>query len=242
MKVDTGFLIGVDLGQARDYTALAIAQRFEERVYYDATGDRVSSAYVEEHRTSRHARGFRLQTSTAYDLVHLERLPLGTPYPDIVRTLRDLLARPQLQAPAGGDRNPPALVVDATGVGRPVVDALRSEGLSPVAITIVGGDAVTSGGGTLRVPKRDLVGLLSVQLQNGTLRIAEALPHARTLTDELLRFKVKIDPVTTHDSYGAWRDGEHDDLVLAVAIACWWGERRPRPARPEDFTAARAHA
>jgi hypothetical protein len=37
-------------------------------------------------------------------------------------------------------------------------------------------------------------------------------------------------------SYEAWREGDHDDLVLAVAMACWCGERylrketsRPRP-------------
>jgi hypothetical protein len=23
------------------------------------------------------------------------------------------------------------------------------------------------------------------------------------------------------ESYGAWREGTHDDLVLAVALACW---------------------
>lgn len=28
-----------------------------------------------------------------------------------------------------------------------------------------------------------------------------------------------------HVSYAAWREQEHDDLVLAVALACWWGER-----------------
>jgi len=26
---------------------------------------------------------------------------------------------------------------------------------------------------------------------------------------------------TGHEQYGSWRDGEHDDLVLAVAMACW---------------------
>ena len=35
-----------------------------------------------------------------------------------------------------------------------------------------------------------------------------------------------IDPRTTHDSYAAWREQAHDDLVLAVALACWWGEYR----------------
>jgi len=25
------------------------------------------------------------------------------------------------------------------------------------------------------------------------------------------------------EEYGAWRAGEHDDLVVAVALACWGG-------------------
>ena len=32
---------------------------------------------------------------------------------------------------------------------------------------------------------------------------------------------MKIDPLTAHDSYGYAREGIHDDLVLAVALACW---------------------
>jgi hypothetical protein len=39
-----------------------------------------------------------------------------------------------------------------------------------------------------------------------------------------LNFRVKIDPLTAHDSYGAWREGQHDDLVLAVALAVWFAE------------------
>ena len=38
---------------------------------------------------------------------------------------------------------------------------------------------------------------------------------------ELLGFRVKIDPTTAHDSYAAWREGAHDDLVLALALAVW---------------------
>jgi hypothetical protein len=30
---------------------------------------------------------------------------------------------------------------------------------------------------------------------------------------------------TAHDSYVAWREGAHDDLVPAVAMACWYRER-----------------
>jgi hypothetical protein len=34
---------------------------------------------------------------------------------------------------------------------------------------------------------------------------------------------VKITP-TANEAFGAWREGAHDDLVLAVAIAAWEGE------------------
>jgi hypothetical protein len=59
------------------------------------------------------------------------------------------------------------------------------------------------------------------------------------LVKELLNFRVKINISTAHDSYEAWREGDHDDLVLSVALACWAGERYlnrgkvrvvPRPA------------
>ncbi len=59
---------------------------------------------------------------------------------------------------------------------------------------------------------------------------------AATLTRELLAFQVKISAETAHDSYGAWREGAHDDLVLAVALALWAGERQEVRGRP--FSAA----
>ena len=46
------------------------------------------------------------------------------------------------------------------------------------------------------------------------------------LKKELLNFRVKINISTSHDSYEAWREGDHDDLVLAVALACWRARKR----------------
>jgi hypothetical protein len=40
----------------------------------------------------------------------------------------------------------------------------------------------------------------------------------------LLHFRAKIDSLTAHSSYGAWKEGQHDDLVLAVALAVWFAE------------------
>jgi len=63
-----------------------------------------------------------------------------------------------------------------------------------------------------------------VLFQAGRLKVAAELPAARLLVEELLNFRVKINVKTAHDSYEAWREGVHDDLVLAVALACWYEE------------------
>jgi hypothetical protein len=122
-----------------------------------------------------------------------------------------------------------ALVVDATGVGKPVVDYMRREGLTPIPVTIHGGDQVTFDQG-FRVPKRDLAGVVKVLLDSKRLKVAPSHPLAAALTMELLAFRVKISQLTGHDSYGAgteWRDGgAHDDLVLALACAAWYAEYR----------------
>jgi hypothetical protein len=85
---------------------------------------------------------------------------------------------------------------------------------------------VTKDNGVTRVPKRNLVSTVQVYLQSGRLKIAGKLPEADTLARELQNFQVKIND-NAHDSYGAWREGTHDDLVLAVALALWTATEKP---------------
>jgi hypothetical protein len=177
------------------------------------------------------------QTVGSYDLIHLQRLPLGTPYTALPETLRaiahqlcqrwgDLVFQRHYVSPSMTDA-PVELIVDQTGVGRPVVDLLRQAGFDPIAITITGGDQVIPvERREFRVPKRNLVGAVQVLLQTRRLRWASSLPEAATLTQELDNFKAKIS-FAGHDSYGAgedWREGNHDDLVLSTALGCWYGE------------------
>ncbi len=44
------------------------------------------------------------------------------------------------------------------------------------------------------------------------------------MSKSVLNFKVKIKD-NARESFEPWREGIHDDLVLAVALACWWGEK-----------------
>lgn len=156
------------------------------------------------------------RVGSVYQVRHLERFKLGMPYPEQVRRLAELMATPELK---GAD-----LIVDYTGVGRPVADMIVEAGLGPVLVTITGGDAVQGEGMEWRVPKRDLVTAALVLMQSNRLLVARALPEAETFKRELLNMRIKVNLKTAHDTYEAWREGQHDDLVLSVALACWYGE------------------
>jgi hypothetical protein len=148
----------------------------------------------------------------AYDVRHLQRFALGTPYPDLVARVEVLMGL----LPAGTP-----LVVDSTGVGAAVVDLLVRAKLSPISVTITSGTNVTRHDSNFRLPKRDLIACIQVLLQSSRLRISAALPEAMTLVQELLDFRLQITE-TGHDIYGA-RTG-HDDLLTAAALAVWYAE------------------
>jgi phage FluMu gp28-like protein len=187
------FVLGVDLGQAHDYTALVVLERAENEL---------------------HAR-------------HIERLPLGTSYPNQVERIVALVGSPQLARDV-------LVAVDGTGVGRAVVDLLR-EALrvvcAPVtAITITGGSTASHVGSKWSIPKKDLVGAAQVALQTRKLKIASALPTAQLLADELAAYRVTLSE-DGRDSYGNGREAQNDDLVLALAIAAYVATQYRRRSR-----------
>ena len=75
--------------------------------------------------------------------------------------------------------------------------------------------------------------VVEVPFHTGALKVAEGLELWPALRKELLAFRRKINLKTAHDSYEHWRDSDHDDLVLAVALACWWARRRDRRPIPK---------
>ena len=191
------YFIGLDLGQAQDPTALAVIER---RRLLDV---RYEPAPLRDARCL---------------IPQLVRYPLGTSYPEIVADVVDKLVK----APKGT-----RLILDGTGVGRAVVDefrqhrALQSHHSRIVPVTLTAGEEeILASDGYWRVPKRNLVGVAQVLLQSQRLKIAPDLAETQTLVKELLNFKVKI-TTAANDTYGAWREGQHDDLVLATALGCW---------------------
>ena len=191
------YYVGFDIGQVRDPSAIAVLERSEVVVERSL----VNYAY---------------QTVTRLSIRHLERFPLGQDYPDMVEQVRRIVSRPELCRST--------LIADATGVGRPVVDLLRRAGLPCriMPVTITGGGKETYENGNWRVPKRDLITGLLVLLQRGAIQICGHLAEAQTLIDELGSMRLKVS-AEGHETYAAGRENEHDDLVLAAALACWRG-------------------
>jgi len=200
---DVRYFLGLDLGQTSDFTALAVLRQLLP------PQDGSSSLPSPPRHPSPACR---------YELIGLQRFPLGTPYTAIVRCIADLLARDPLRKP------PATLLVDATGVGMPVVEMFRGAGMKPIAVILTAGAAATRvDSHRWHVPKRDLASSLQILLQSGRLKIAARLPEAATLRQELLTLRVRVTPAA-NDTYTAWREGDHDDTVLAVALAAWAGE------------------
>jgi hypothetical protein len=178
------FYLGLDLGQRRDHSAIAVVERFEARQPWQGLA------------------------AKALHLRFVERVPLGTPYPAVVERVRAVATCSDVE----GDCR---LAVDATGVGAPVVDLLRTArlGFEVTAVTITGGEKASSSGSQWNVPKRDLMAGLQVLLEKGELRIARGMRDTPALIRELMDMRA-----STRSADG---QGQHDDLVIAVALACW---------------------
>jgi phage FluMu gp28-like protein len=152
---------------------------------------------------------------TCGDELHVhrvERIPLGTPYTRVVEMVRNLVMSPKLRARC-------TVVVDASGVGEPVVEMLRRAdlGCGLTAVVITGGISgrASRGGGYSYVPKHNLMTLLQLALEREQLKIARRMAESGALVKELLSVRVN-----ENGGLGAVGPG-HDDLVMAVALACW---------------------
>ena len=148
-----------------------------------------------------------------------------TPYPDVVEFVRELVSAPGLARRT-------TLVVDATGVGAPVVDLLRRASLpcSVVPVMITGGDAESGNGDVWRAPKRDLIVGLQVAMQKRWLEVAKGDALVSEFVKELLALRMRVS-VTGGERYGG---RGHDDLVSggagvvvgAAVLARRWGAWR----------------
>jgi hypothetical protein len=184
-------LVGVDVGQRVDPTAIAVAE-------------------IERRGRDDH-----------YLIRHLERLPLGTSYPAVADRVAAVVAG---IAARTGRR--PSVYVDATGVGKPLVDALTTKGMRGAVYGCYfnHGDRRTVEGREVKIGKGWLVGQLQVLLQSGRIHLPQTA-KAAALAEELLNYEIRVSE-NAGDTYGAFKVGTHDDLVTALGLAA-----QPLPPR-----------
>ena len=188
-----GPLMGVDIGQKRDPTAICVAEPDDRRV---------------EEGSERH-----------FLIRHLKRLPLGTPYPDVARRVGGIAAAltsktgrsPVLYVDATGVGTP---IVDLLREQTP-------SGQSIVAVFFTHGDRriedQAQGYRQLKLGKAFLVSRLQALLQCGRVHLPRT-SEASALERELRDYEIRVDE-DANDRYGAFRVGTHDDLVTALGLA-----------------------
>lgn len=196
-------VLGLDAGKVRDHSALVVVERMEHL-----------------SATSEHVKGwcdwFWTDSTDHYWVRALHRWPLGTPYPVVIEELGRLLN------PNGGDYPDARLFFDATGVGQAVEDMVRDAHYAdrlgvryPHSITITSGSDERPG----YVPKVNLIATLRRLLSEDRLHVPRSLPLAAQLRAELSDFAMTLS-ASGRETYGARAEATHDDLVIALALAC----------------------
>ena len=205
------YYLGVDFGSQQDYTAMALVRRNEViKARTDAVGVLKQDDVVVE-----------------YQLIFLERIELGTAYHLVVDRIQSILRDQDV-------RGEIIVIPDATGVGIPIVQMMRRQGISPMApVTIHGGSETSRTKTGYNVPKRDLVSSLVMVVQSRRMKIASDIKYRAQLVHEMQSFTMKT-TAKDSDTYEALMEKDHDDLVLALAMAIWYAERAaPAPEYEE---------
>jgi len=206
----TYYAVGCDLGQVHDPTVLVIVRYIEPPkaeepavIQYDVYGRRQTP--------------YPKTIPPTYEVVHVEAVPLGTEYPEIADTLAELMGMAEL-----GEY--PNLVIDATGLGRPVVDMIRKrrQSWNMRCVTLTAGAGEHYESPMYYLPKVDVIASAQLVLQQHRITFVD-IPQTDVLIEELRNFRVAIS-ANGHETYNA-AQGAHDDHVIALALGVWWLER-----------------
>jgi hypothetical protein len=211
LEITSHWHVGVDLGQSHDPTAICVLE--------------TKTADIPSMTLPYHVPYWRKKVEEyqkPFNVVHLERLPLGMSYPEQVLFVASLIAREPLKSPD--------VYIDYTGVGRPVYDLFKAARVpNIIGISITAGKDPQRTNTGWSVPKNILVSGVQAKLHTGQLKVAAGLLDAPVLLKEFQDFRVTF--TSAGNAIFNARQGQHDDLVLAVSLAVW-GASQPPPVYP----------
>lgn len=193
-----GAMIGVDVGQHHE--ASGICAVVEER--------RVSSSLPNTYQNR-----FSRQRERHFVVKHLERVPSGTRYPDIAKRVGAVVLKAMEEVGSSGP-----LYVNATGLGKPIVDLLQSHSYSASIFTtyFTYGDRRTYERQEITLGKAYLVSRLQLLLQTDRLHLPKTA-QTELLAKELKNYQIHLDE-NANDRYGAIKVGSTDELVTALGM------------------------
>ncbi|MBI2687323.1 MAG: hypothetical protein HYX27_13470 [Acidobacteria bacterium] len=196
---DTRYYFGLDLGQRRDFSALAT---------FELTWRNEGRCPVT----------WELKFVPTLSLLALDRFPLGTDYTEIPYLLEDRMKQVDaMPRPYTGGNPMKDVVVDGGGPGPAVVESIRCNlgpyiDLKPIIIT--GGHTESSlDKGYRGVPRRTLISNLLLMIANNSVKVPRDLDNREELETEFANLRAG----TTQPEQST----AHDDLVLAVAMGAW---------------------
>lgn len=226
--------VGIDVGQVHDPTSICVAE-----VHQVDTGE---VRYVPNPEMGRHNERGEWIAPKVYDPIlrseyivrFIKRLPLNTSYPEVALHIANMLDNELFQ-----NRNINVLI-DVTGVGRPVYDSLRKEillrqhnakviyrpevglrlqigrhTLLIKPINFVHGEKYNRKEGSLG--KAFFVSKMQVLLQDKRIHGPDT-SEMQAAIDELKVYEIKVNN-DGKDTYGA-KTGKHDDLATALGLSC----------------------
>jgi len=196
------YLMGVDFGQARDHTGIAIMHHHVSPLDVWEADERTCTT--------------RQKCDEFFDIRYLERMPLGVRYPDQISHIQQLLIREPLR-----DQEVPVCFDTTSNIA--VADEAEQVGLKPIRITFTSGYEPQGQGRRWGVPKSVLVSMLDAKLHAGQLRFSNALLAGEALKDELQDFERHVS--ATGRMLFEHRSGKHDDLIFSCALPLWWSIR-----------------
>lgn len=214
------FVLGLDLGQTTDFTALSVGQvkpMVQRLPIEQDPDDPLDESEIPTRKTF------------MVELQHLARLPKRMPYPTQVEKVGEVVTQVK-------DAGRVLLVIDHTSVGRPVVDMFR---MARLGVPIWGVTIATSAmkkakrdedTGDWVVGKKDLVGALIALMHSERVKVARGIdPEILEIwTKEMRSFQMKF-TAAANVTMEAGREGEHDDLVLATSLMAWAASRWATP-------------
>ncbi len=157
---------------------------------------------------------------------HLSRLPLGTLYPQVAERLTEIVAGARQY-----ESSVRAVYLDATGVGQPVADELKSAGVRVTPVYFTHGDRRTvNEDGSITLGKAFLVSRLKVLMQSKRMHLART-EEMDAMQKELMDYEIRVNE-HANETYGAFKTGAHDDLVTALGLAV---QEKPVMARATTF-------